>query len=305
MRVKKNNLWKHLVYLLLLFLTIGFAYLSTNLSINGTANFKGNTWDIHFANVLVSSDSVTADQPTLTNGATELSFNVNLQKPGDKYEFTVDVVNAGTIDAMIDTINRTTLTGEAANYAELSFTYANGREIKKRDLLEYNSSKTIKVIVSFKENIDEEDLPSTDKGIDVELEIEYVQADEAAVSTLGTYYEFGEPTPSSPTDFRELNSLIFISLKGEQKSVCILDNNEPACFRENNPDVEKLHVESVFGRNWCHYDSTNKRYDCINYSRMCRIYDNGKVECGHNDDYGITDAICSLVDNVAECDILE
>ena len=45
---QRNSL---LLVILLLAVTIGYAVLTTNLKILGTANIKSNTWDVHFENV--------------------------------------------------------------------------------------------------------------------------------------------------------------------------------------------------------------------------------------------------------------
>ena len=46
------------------------------------------------------------------NDTTEVTYEVTLAKPGDFYEFTVDAVNAGTVDAIIDEVRSTYKIGE-------------------------------------------------------------------------------------------------------------------------------------------------------------------------------------------------
>ena len=48
---------------MLLFISIGYAYLSATLSINGHTKLSANTWDIHFENLSVKEGSVTAVTP--------------------------------------------------------------------------------------------------------------------------------------------------------------------------------------------------------------------------------------------------
>ncbi len=100
---KKYFLSTMLLVLLLLLVTIGYAYLSTTLSINGSSKINDASWDIHFENVQVTEGSVTANNPVI-NPNTTVTYNVTLSKPGDFFEFTVDVKNDGSIDAMIDTV---------------------------------------------------------------------------------------------------------------------------------------------------------------------------------------------------------
>ena len=184
MKYRTRSKWKFTVVLLLLLLliAIGYAALNTTLNINGTTSIKGNTWDVHFDNVDVKDGSVSADEPELSEQDTKVTFEVALNEPGDKYEFTVDAVNAGTIDAMINTVTKTELTSDQAKYVNLTIAYEDGTEIKTKDLLAVNASEIILVSVEYKKDLTEEDLPTSDDQIDVSLEIEYVQADDTAVS---------------------------------------------------------------------------------------------------------------------------
>ena len=95
-----------LLLILILGLTVGFALLSTTLKINGTAAIKSNTWDIHWdgESITETTGSVTAATPATIVENTdnqEIAFAVNFDLPGDYYEFTVDAVNAGTIDGIL------------------------------------------------------------------------------------------------------------------------------------------------------------------------------------------------------------
>ena len=95
-----------IVIILVLTLTIVYASLSTTLNINGNAEVSAANWDIHLANVQLNSSSATSNTPTISNKTTA-TFSTTLSKPGDFYEFTIDVVNDGSIDAMIDSITKT------------------------------------------------------------------------------------------------------------------------------------------------------------------------------------------------------
>ena len=86
-------------------LTIVYAALSVTLNITGSTEVTASNWNIHLANPEVKSGSVNSNVPTISGN--NLSFSVNLATPGDYYEFTVDVVNGGSIDAMIDSVVKT------------------------------------------------------------------------------------------------------------------------------------------------------------------------------------------------------
>ena len=86
-------------------LTVAFASLSQMLTINGTANVNAASWDIHFENLqsFADGDATINDEPVLS--ATSITgIDVTLTKPTDSTLFWVDIVNDGTIDAKIDSV---------------------------------------------------------------------------------------------------------------------------------------------------------------------------------------------------------
>ena len=97
-RNRKNNLILIFVALLSV-IGLGYALLSTTLSINGTTNVSSASWNIYWDNIVLGSNNVTdiTTPATISTGKTEVSFNVNFKEPGDTYEFTVDAVNDGSM----------------------------------------------------------------------------------------------------------------------------------------------------------------------------------------------------------------
>ena len=149
--MKKINK-KYIIVLLILVISVGFAYLSTNLSIVGVTNVKGNTWDIHFENVQVLHSVDGNPTPTISSDKATINYTANLNVPGDYFEFTVDVVNAGTVDAMIEDIvtkiNDTDISN-MPSYLDFSILYSNGVAILDNQLLEHGKSLSLKVKVEF------------------------------------------------------------------------------------------------------------------------------------------------------------
>ena len=121
-----------LVIVCFAFLGIGYSYISTSLNINGTANVTAASWDVHFDNLNVTDGSVTAETEADITSDTTVEFAATLEEPGDYYEFTVDVVNSGTMDAMIDgfTISPE-LTSDQEKYLEYKVTYLDGGELEE------------------------------------------------------------------------------------------------------------------------------------------------------------------------------
>ena len=65
-----------IILLLILMLSLGYAFLSENLTLNGTSNLDGNMkWDIHFNNVVVNSNSTIETNIVSDNSSDSNIFN--------------------------------------------------------------------------------------------------------------------------------------------------------------------------------------------------------------------------------------
>ncbi len=163
-------------------LTIAFAALSQTLTINGRASMNKSGWDIHFdnlSNASITGEAKEISTPQITDGGITLdNINVSLSKPKDKVEYTVDIVNDGTITAEITSIEMTKLTEEQSKYLEFYANYSDGRDVSESDILKPKQKETVKIVIGFKEDITEEDLPKEVATIDLSLAINYVQSDE-------------------------------------------------------------------------------------------------------------------------------
>lgn len=187
MRHKKKNKRVFIIVLLLIFITIGYASLTTTLNINGFTSIKGNSWDVHFENVQITDGSAEAIiVPTSNNvNTTEIKYKVVLNEPGDFYEFTVDAVNKGTIDAMIG--NEPTIqieNNDLDNILIHSITYSNGMPIMKGNSLRAMTGKVkYKVRLEYNEDITKEQLIDTAKEINLSFSSTYVQKEEKEILT--------------------------------------------------------------------------------------------------------------------------
>ena len=178
MKKKKNSSFVVIALLLIVTISIGYAALSTTLNINGTSTIKIQTWDVHFANVKVTTNTgaTVTKAPTITEGkTTEVTYNVALNKPGSVYEFTVDVVNGGSIAAKTSaapTLGGNTQTG-IFNY---TVTWSDGSAITANTTLAAGATKTAKVRVEYKKDITVSQLPTADTALTLTCSIPYVQA---------------------------------------------------------------------------------------------------------------------------------
>lgn len=184
MRNKVLNIDRKVLYIVLgivmisvLTLTVVYAALSTTLNINGNTQVMAASWDVYLDNVQLNSSSVSTTAPEITNKTTA-TFSTTLTKPGDFYEFTIDVVNNGTIDAMIASITKTPeLTDDQKKYLNYIIEYQNGESITTKQLVSKKSFVRLKVKVEYRKDITSSDLPTSKETLNLSFKVNYVQSD--------------------------------------------------------------------------------------------------------------------------------
>ncbi|MBQ3297684.1 MAG: hypothetical protein IJG97_02640 [Bacilli bacterium] len=180
---KKMNIIYILLLVVLASIGTGYAYIKSNLNINGTANVTAASWDVHFENLQVTTDSVTATTPASITDDTTVEFSAELAEPNDFYEFTVDVANEGTMDAMIDSFSISPiLTTAQAKYLEYTVSYSDGVPLASKQELKANTSETLKVRFSYIENSDKTNYPTEDQSFNIEFSMDYIQADGSEIA---------------------------------------------------------------------------------------------------------------------------
>ncbi|MBQ3306752.1 MAG: BspA family leucine-rich repeat surface protein [Bacilli bacterium] len=194
MRRNKEQVTIYFILFSLILIGVVYAILQANLQINGIAKIKSNTWDIHFDNIQINSNSVSIgdDDSAATidpNDTSKVDFSVTLSTPGDFYEFTVDVVNAGTIDGMIELLTQemkvnNEVVQKTPNYLNYIVTYEDDSSILLKHLLEAGETLTYKVRLEFKTDIEE--LPEA-ATINSSFGVQFVQADDTAIKKRPYY----------------------------------------------------------------------------------------------------------------------
>ena len=266
MKKTKKHITLAIIVIIIAALAFGYAYLTTTLSINGITDIDRNSWDVYFDNVQVTDGSVSGAQeieaPTITSD-TEVEFHVNLKKPGDFYEFTIEARNDGTIDAMINSISKKLNNVEITTlpaYLNYKVTYEDDVEIEDNHLLAAESLETYKIRVEYKSNISASDLPSTAQSINLSFGVEYVQADDNAMEIKKTYYSvntiwdgeivIGEEVPSGVTlysNYREalnaFDNVFFFKIELDdnnkvEKAYLGLLYNDTVSYFEATDDIE-------------------------------------------------------------------
>ena len=116
-----------------------------------------------------------------------VSFKVVLNRPGDKYFFTVDVVNDGSIEAMIESIEKEPeLTAEQAKYLKYEVSYANGENINTKQLVKAGDFVRVKVSLEYRSDINPEDIPTSQQVLNLSIKLNYTQADNSG-TTVNNY----------------------------------------------------------------------------------------------------------------------
>ena len=178
-KMYNKNISTFLLLFLLLAIGIGYAYLTSNLSINGTTAISGNTWNIHFENLNVTNGSVTAMTPaTIAQNQVDITYAISLARPKDFYEFTVDVKNDGSLPGKVSISSLSGVTSAASAVVDYSITYTSGRPVNIGDILNVGAKKTIKVRVFYKDDIQASDLPNSNINLNLTYTLQYIQSDE-------------------------------------------------------------------------------------------------------------------------------
>ena len=201
--MEKERRTKALVVVVLLIvvagLTVAFAALSSSLNINGTAYLDAAKWGIKFENLSsptkIGSVTTTGTAKIEETKAAEITgINVSLSTPGDKVTYTVDLVNKGTINAKIDSIEKTQLTSEQQKYLTFKVTDKNGKEISQDDILSAGETRNLTITIEFIKDLTKEDLPTNASTISLSYKLNFVQTDEKVTSA-------GQGTQQACTSF--------------------------------------------------------------------------------------------------------
>ena len=82
----------------------------------------------------------------------------------------------------------------------------------------------------------------------------------------------------APIDLDTFQTNTSKTIYASKLGVCIKRKNKLNCFKINNWDIEKEHIQQVFSDVSCSVDSSTVR--CDTSSLVCLIYSYGRVRCG-------------------------
>ncbi len=165
-----------------LFMSVGFAAYSQQLNINGAATVAANKWSIHFKENSIQQvqGSVAAESATIDTSTTSASFKAKLQKPGDYYAFSVDVINDGTFNALLKSVTMSDLTEAQQKYLKFSVKYNNdsewfGTTSDINEALTVGQTRNVIVRVEYVAPENAADLPSEDVTASMTVALNYEQ----------------------------------------------------------------------------------------------------------------------------------
>lgn len=165
-------------------MSIGFAGFSEQLKIEGTAEVGMSSWDVAFEedsfSATTGSVEVNPGDDGLVLGNLSMSYNVTLNKPGDFYEFTINIKNSGTFNATLTGITMSALTETQKKYLTYEVTYDKTTYTESQTGLSValNSSAfvPVKVRVAYVQPANASDLPAKAENINLNVSFDYSQA---------------------------------------------------------------------------------------------------------------------------------
>jgi uncharacterized repeat protein (TIGR01451 family) len=159
-------------------MSVGFAAYAQTLNITGNVTAKKAEWNVQFDSTSYAESTGSVKATTKTLNTTAMNYTVTLN-PGEFYEFTVNVKNAGTIAATLKSITLSSLTAEQQKYIKYTVTYDGTAYTSTTSGLSNDlaadASKTVKVRVEYVFPDDSSDLPNEDVTLNLTASLDYAQ----------------------------------------------------------------------------------------------------------------------------------
>ena len=164
-------------------MSIGFAAYSQTLNISGTTTVAANKWSVHFVtnSFQVAQDSV--QETSVDVSDTTVTYAATLTEPGDKFAFSINVINDGTFDALLKKVTLTPLTAAQQKYLTYTLKYDNTNTYTTTTdglniALPHNTganTKNVTVTVQYVQPQDASDLPAQSVDISLTASLDYDQ----------------------------------------------------------------------------------------------------------------------------------
>lgn len=176
---KSKNILLLVILLAIIGIAVGYAALSQNLFLNGTGTVAGSSaWNVHFTKdttmsplATVTDDGVYDQTIAIDDGLLQGTFSATLE-PGASVEYTVNIVNDGTIHAVVDDGNNMIVTPGADNTEFIKCTVAAVNDVTTELYQGSGNTHTYKVTLTC-EDITE--LPTETATAEFKVDFNYVQ----------------------------------------------------------------------------------------------------------------------------------
>ena len=290
-----------IIILLVMSMGIGYAFLTTTLSIDGTSDIDASSWDVHFENVQVLSGSITGTQvitpATISADGQTVSYHIKLNQPGDYYKFSIEAVNAGSLDAAINSGGLKLNGASVVNLpsylvSTMSYDIFGGNQFVLGDILWANTRRKMYIMVGYNDILSESDLPSENLSLSIEATITFSQAEKGQyvyTTTSATELRRGRDIGNFPVyeTYQEaidnFSRNIFVRLylvdnKVYEESVGILLNGNVYYLYGGDSGYRYLYNKNYLDSLFSNCSEYSDHYYCVlNSHTGASIYENGRV----------------------------
>ncbi|MGN1000711.1 MAG: leucine-rich repeat protein [Bacilli bacterium] len=160
---KKRNIIIGALFCFIVFMGIGYAILSSKISIKGIGYMEGN-WNIYISDMKLKSINGRAQEISSSYDKLSANFEVDLYMPGDFVEYDITVTNGGNLDGALKQIISTPVNSNED--IELSHSMEQGEKLSAGE------SKTFTLKIEFDKNAIE--IPDTQSPINYKIELVYM-----------------------------------------------------------------------------------------------------------------------------------
>ncbi len=272
---------KSMLIVAILLMAIGFAAVSTTLVINGNAKVSENEDDFSVIFTAATLDGKDVYSSVVDDTKKIITFVTNELK----------------------TLNQTSIltyevTNNSSNYdAEVSVTCVPKDGITAKYTSIKNELENDAIVVKAKESLSGTLTVTLDKTSTEEVSEEYtckLEFNAVERDTLGvtkptfvawvpTYFEYGEPTTSSTTDYTTINNNVFVGLDSNNATGVCINDNGLFCIKPNDHDNSILALKNHFGESVCSGNASSS-FRCYTGEFDCIAFLEGTVRC--SSDYG-------------------
>ena len=134
-----------------------------------------------FSNIdLGTNKSINYETNNYLSNSDNLSFNANLEVPGDHYEYKYVSKNNSDYDMILDRYTKEiyedgVLLNSVPKFLKFTIYNSNNEEVRNGEILKKNSKNTYIVKLEYRKDINPEDLPSEDHKYNFSIKMNFVQ----------------------------------------------------------------------------------------------------------------------------------